>query len=123
LQSLDLYGALSALPKHSSDQEIEETSLHSLPIGAPELSASNYKARAKSKGQGKVTEEMEMSKKEMGRMKGKMKVLKKAMDQKPGKLTKKELVRKRDEEGEENVAEKGVKKVKVDGEESDELME
>jgi hypothetical protein len=67
---------------------------------------------------------MEMSKKEMGRMKGKMKVLKKAMDQKwKEKNTKKDLVRKRDEEGGENAAEKGVKKVKVDGEESDELME
>lgn len=120
LGSLDLYATLSTLPKHSSDQEINEELLHTLPIGAPELSASNYKARAKAKRQGSqtVTEETEMSKKEMGRMKGKLKVLEKAREQGQGseKSAKKDLVRKRNDEGGENDAGKGVKKVRVDEE-------
>jgi len=86
VKSLDLYSALTTLPKHSSDREIE---VPFVPIGAPELSASNYKARAKSKAQ--VSDNV--SKKEMGRMKGKMKVLEKVRDQEES------LVRKRDEEG------------------------
>jgi hypothetical protein len=116
-QSLDLYGALRTLPKHSSDQTIEETS-HPPPIGAPELSASNYKARAKVKGRESKSVMEEVSKKEMGKMKGKLKVLEKARKQEQGrgKSTKKDLVRRRDNEGGEIDAEKGVKKVKVDEE-------
>jgi len=125
LRKLDLYGALKALPKHSSDQDIEDGSL--LPIGAPELSTSNYKARARAKGQDskKVTEEMEISKKEMGRMKRKMKVLEKAREQERGeeKNAMKDLVRKRDEESGENDAEKELKKIRVDGDGSVDAME
>lgn len=127
LQTLDLYGALKTLPKHSAEQDIGDGSPHSLPIGAPELSTSNYKARAKAKGQEskKVTEEMEISKKEMGRMKGKMKVLEKAREQERGreKNAMKDLVRKRDEEGGENDAEKGLKKIRVDGDGLVDVME
>lgn len=117
LNSLGLYDSLTTLPKHSSDQEVEEVSLQSLPIGAPELSASNYKAKKKAKGQG-PQKEMEMSKKEMGRLKGKMKVSEKAREQEQGQemSAEKHLVRKRDLEGGESNPEKGVKKVRVNEE-------
>ncbi len=92
LRSLDLYDQLTSLPKHSSDPEPSSFALdevHPTPIGAPELSTSNYKARADVKAKGKMTRKLrgggedeqaedgkaQMSKKEMGRMKVKMKVL------------------------------------------------
>lgn len=100
MRSLDLYDPLISLPKHSSDPDPSSFALdgvHPTPIGAPELSTSNYKARADVKAKGKTRklrgggedEQAEdgkananksekgnkMSKKEMGRMKVKMKVL------------------------------------------------
>jgi len=90
LRSLDLYDPLTSLPKHSSDPDLSSFALDEArptPIGAPESSASNYKARADVKAKGKMTRKPrgggeedgenrdKMSKKEMGRMKVKMKVL------------------------------------------------
>jgi len=89
LKSLDLYDPLTSLPKHFSDPDLSSfvDEAHPTPIGAPESSASNYKARADVKAKGKMTRKPRgggeedgekrdrMSKKEMGRMKVKMKVL------------------------------------------------
>ena len=83
-----------------------------LPVGAPELSASKYKARAKAQRSKDATEEIEMSKKEIGRMKGKMKVLKKAKEQDQGSVNNKDLARKRDEES--DVEKDIVKKLRVE---------
>ena len=114
LSSLDLYGLLTTLPKKSSGQDVEEASL---PIGAPELSASNYKAKRKAKAH-EPEKKKEMSKKEMGRLKGKMKVSEKAKEQEQGRemSAKKHLARKGDSEEGENYADKGTKKVRVEEE-------
>ncbi|KAH9479543.1 tRNA (guanine-N(7)-)-methyltransferase non-catalytic subunit TRM82 [Psilocybe cubensis] len=70
VKKLDLYGDLTSMPKYASDGDIEGEGDTTLPIGAPELSSSET-AKGK-KGQ------VELSKKELGRIKTKQAVLAKA---------------------------------------------
>ncbi|KAF8909289.1 WD40-repeat-containing domain protein [Gymnopilus junonius] len=75
IKKLDLYGDLTAMPKYSSDADGAPSDHPKLlPIGAPELSASE--TVKSTKGKGKV----ELSKKELGRIKGKQAVLAKAQE-------------------------------------------
>lgn len=128
LKSLDLYGALSSLPKRASDVEVEDPPMsRTVPIGAPELSASIYKAKSR-KGKLKETEDGEMGKKEIGRLKGKMKVLDRVKGQEQGRPKEdekecrtKDLVRRRDEENQDS---KEAKRLRVDeGVSGDEMDE
>ena len=71
-KKLDLYGDLTAMPKYSSDASSDQA--EPLPIGAPQLSASETVKSTKGKGKA------ELSKKELGRIKNKQKVLEKAQE-------------------------------------------
>ncbi|KDR80625.1 hypothetical protein GALMADRAFT_276855 [Galerina marginata CBS 339.88] len=81
LKKLDLYSNLVSMPKYASDADAADgapSDNTTLPIGAPELSASET---AKSKNKNKTAKgkgKTELSKKELGRMKGKQAVLAKA---------------------------------------------
>ena len=117
---------MSSLPKRSSDVDVDESTSHTVPIGAPELSASIYKAKARTKGKGKLKEieDGEMGKKEVGRLKGKMKVLDRVKEQEQGKPEResrtKDLVRRRDEENQDS---KEAKRLRMDEDVSGDEMD